>query len=337
MPQPTGSDLHVSKLLSNLSVAFMNEPSAYVADKAFPIITVNKESDSIAVYRAGDWFRHEDTYRAPLTESKGVGFGIETPSTYFCRAHSVHQDISNNDLYNADDVFDVQEDAVSYTSEKLKISREVLFGTNFFGTGIWALDLQGQTDTPGANEFLCWDQSGSTPIEDIEGAKTQVLLRTGLRPNTIIAAERVHKVLKNHTDIRDHYKYVIGGQISKQQIAAAFEVDNYHVASAVLESGAEGGTSSMGYLLNQYGLLLMYVAPRPSKRRGSAGYIFRWNRPLIGGNRGPRMTSRVAQIPMPLKDGVRIETTIYEDIKLISTSCGVFMNNCIAANRTIAS
>jgi len=83
MPQPTGRDLHIDRLLSNLSIAYLNEPSAYVADRIFPVVPVDKQSDKYAIYRKGDWFRDEAEKRAPLTESAGGGYELETPGTFF--------------------------------------------------------------------------------------------------------------------------------------------------------------------------------------------------------------------------------------------------------------
>jgi len=45
MPQPTGSDLHIDTYLSNLGIAYLNAPSAYIADVVFPVVPVDHRSD----------------------------------------------------------------------------------------------------------------------------------------------------------------------------------------------------------------------------------------------------------------------------------------------------
>jgi len=84
MPQPTGSDLHIDTYLSNISVAYMNEPGAYIADQVFPSVSVNKQSDLYPIYEKDYWFRDEAQKRAPLTEGEGGGYEFENPGTYYC-------------------------------------------------------------------------------------------------------------------------------------------------------------------------------------------------------------------------------------------------------------
>jgi len=339
MPQPTGADLHVDSLLSDLSIAYLNEPSSYIADRVFPVIPVGKQSDKIAVYEKAAWFRDEAEKRAPLTESAGGGFGMETPATYFCNEYSWHQDISDDDIANADSVFDLEDDATSFVTEKLRLKRERLFASTYFAESVWATDLQGMTDAPGSNEFRVWDDTtNSTPLSDIEDAKILVRAAIGLLPNTLLVSERVHMALKQHPDVKDTYKYTQAGIITEQLLAKAFEVDNYYVAKAVYATTAEGqSTQTLAYALNQYGALLVYAAPRPSKRRPSGGYTIRWNRPRNNGIEGERLESTIRKFEMPLKGGMRIEGSVYEDLKLISNSCGVFFVNAVAAGRTITS
>lgn len=341
MPQPTGRDLHVDRLLSDLSIAFMNEPSAYVADQIFPVVPTNKQSDKYAQYRKGDWFRDEAKKRAPLTESAGGGYELEDPGTFFCDEYAYHKDIADEDIDNADEVFDLEEEATQYVTEKLRLRREVAWGSEFFGASIWDKDLSGQTDAPGTDEFLVWDDSSSTPLEDIEDAKSIIKLATGLMPNTLVVSERVHQTLKHHVDIKDVFKYTQAAVITQQLLARVFEIDNYFIAKAVKASNPEdtdGDTNDeLEYILDQYGALLVYAAPRPTKRRPSGGYTFRWKRPVIAGREGQRLEATVRKFRIDKIGGLRVEGAFYEDMRLIANECGVFFKDAIAAGRTITS
>lgn len=338
MPQPTSRDLHVDALLSNVSIQFMNGPDAYISDQVFPILPVDKQSDQIAVYRTEDMFRDEAELRAPLTESAGGGFGIATPENYFCPEYGFHQDIGQDDINNCDEPFNLEVDATRVVTEKFKIKREVIFGSTFFKTGVWGLDVTGVSASPGSDEFVCWDISGSTPIDDVEGLKAQVHLSTGMEPNILLVSKRVHKALKTHSTIRDLYKYTTpGAKITEKLLAEIFEVDKYLVASALLANNAEGATTDLGYLLNQYGALLVYGAPNPSKYQITGGYTIRWNRPTMNGTSGQRLEATIRRFDMPLIGAVRIEGAFHEQQKLMCNGCGVFINNAIAAGRTLTS
>ena len=334
--EPTGSDLHIDTLLSNLSVGYLNQPSDYIADIVFPVVRTKKQSDKYARYNKYDWFRDEAQRRAPLTESAGGGYGMLDPGTFYCDEWCYHKDYAEEDVDNADDVFDLDQESTEFVIEKLRIKRERLWADAYFKTGVWGKDLKGQTDTPGTDEFKCWDESGSTPIDDIEDAKSIVKSATGLIPNTLVVSNRVHQTLKNHSDIVDRFKYTQAGVITEELLAKVFEVKRYLVGSAIYAESPEG-TESLSYILDQYGALLVYAAPRPSKRLPSGGYTFRWVRPRYKGREGERLEATIRKFHLQKERGTRIEGSIYEDIKLVASDCGVFFKDAIAAGRTITS
>ena len=75
MPQPTLSDVHVNRPLTNISVAYSQEAAGveFVADRAFPAIPVENKSDLYYTYKRGDFNRDEMQKRALSTESAGAG------------------------------------------------------------------------------------------------------------------------------------------------------------------------------------------------------------------------------------------------------------------------
>jgi len=81
MSQPTSNDVHVDAILTNISVAYIQEQSAYIASQVFPIIPVEKQSDKYFTYAKGDWFRDEAQLRAPATESAGSGTRLQLQVT----------------------------------------------------------------------------------------------------------------------------------------------------------------------------------------------------------------------------------------------------------------
>jgi len=341
MPQPTGRDLHVDSLLSDLSIAYMNEPAAYIADRVFPVVYSNKQSDKYAKYRKGDWFRDDAEKRAVLTESAGGGFGLSDPANFFCDEWAFHQDIPDEDQDNADEVFNLEDDATQFVTEKIRLRREREWATKYFGTEIWGQDLEGQTADPTTDEFLVWDDDDSTPISDIEDAKTIIQSEVGMMPNTLVVASRVHQALKNHPDIVDRYKYTQAGIITEALLAKVFEIDRYMVGSALYATNPENATDStnddLSFILTQYDALLIYVAPNPSKRRPSGGYTFRWRRPTMNGKSGDRLEATIRKFALEKVGGTRIEGSVYEDLKLVASGCGCYFSNAIACGRTITS
>ena len=59
MPNPIRQDIHVNRPLTNISVAYIQKATSFVAGQVFPIVPVKKQSDRYFVYLKEDWFRDE--------------------------------------------------------------------------------------------------------------------------------------------------------------------------------------------------------------------------------------------------------------------------------------
>jgi hypothetical protein len=94
MPQPTAGDVHVNAALTNISVAYIQSAEGFVADKVFPIVPVDQQSNFYYTYTQNDWFRDEAKPRAPGAESAGGGFSLST-ATYSAVVEAWHEGASS--------------------------------------------------------------------------------------------------------------------------------------------------------------------------------------------------------------------------------------------------
>jgi len=97
MPNPTAGDVHVDRLLGNISTAYIQKQSAFIADKAFPVVPVDNKSDRYTSYSKEDWLRDEAQERAPGTESAGGSYEIDTSPSFYCRKYAFHKDIDESE------------------------------------------------------------------------------------------------------------------------------------------------------------------------------------------------------------------------------------------------
>ena len=176
--KPTPGDVHVNRPLTNVSIAFMQNATNFVADRVFPNIPVPNKSDVYFTYDRGEFNRDEMKERAPSTESAGGGFTVSTDS-YSARRYAFHKDIDDELRANADAPLNMDRDATEYVTMKALIKREKLWTTKYFTGGVWTNDLDGVNSSPGASEVLQWDDASSTPIEDIRTGVSTVLESTG--------------------------------------------------------------------------------------------------------------------------------------------------------------
>ena len=202
MPNPTFSDVHVNRPLTNISVAWIQEESAFIADKVFPSVAVQKQSDRYFVYFREDWYRDEARKRVYGDESAGGGYRIDNTPSYYCDIWAYHKDVTAQDRANSDSPLSPDEDATVFLTQKLLLKREVEWATRFFATGIWGTEYTGASATSG-NSRLYWSSDDSDPIGDISDMQIAIQAATGYKPNVLALGPYVYKELRNHADILD--------------------------------------------------------------------------------------------------------------------------------------
>jgi hypothetical protein len=89
--RPTPSDVHVNAPLTNISIAYIQRATQFIADRVFPIVPVTKQSDRYFVYTRADWLRSEVQLRGPASESAGGGWVLDNTPTYFADVWAVHK------------------------------------------------------------------------------------------------------------------------------------------------------------------------------------------------------------------------------------------------------
>jgi hypothetical protein len=318
MPQPTARDLHVDALLTNLSIAYQN--LEYIADRIFPLVPVQKQSDRIAKYDQSFWFRDEAKLRAPGTKSARGGFTVDTSETYFCDRYSYGHEIYDEERDNADSVFNLDRDAVEMVTDKMLMRREVAFATDFFTTGKWGADKVGGTD------FTQWsDYANSQPLVDLTTWRDDIEGKIGREPNKLIIGKQLWSSLKWHPDLIDTIKYTQRGQVSLELFAALAEIPEVMVGKAIYTTSVEGtaeGSVTYSRIWGKHALLI-YVPPRPSLLTPSGGYTFVWQRV-------PSAIQYIRRFRDEERECDIIEANSYFDQKLTGASAGIFAQNAAA-------
>ena len=312
MPQPTSLDVHVDAILTNISVAYMQESYAFVASRAFPQVSVNKQTDKYFTYDQADFFRDQVQRRADGTESAGTGYGLSTAS-YSCDVYALHKDIGDQTRANADAPLNPDMDATRFLTQQMLIRQEVEWAAAAFTTGVWGTD---------ATPSTLWDAASSTPIADVETAKNTVLTNTGYVPNTVIMSYKVMSALMDNSDIIDRIKYTSQDSVSEELLARLFGVDRVMVMAGTYNTAAEGATASYSQIGDK-DVLVAYVAPSAGLMVPSAGYTMLWN----GVSQGFGTSTAVARYRMDTLRADRIEIESAWDTKIVSSALGYFLSN----------
>ena len=107
MTNPTINAVHVNTPLTNISVAFMQTATNFIADQVFPNVPVMFRSDRYYTFDRGYFNRDEAKERAPGAESAGSGFTVDSTPTYYARVFAYHHDIADQIRANADPQVDM--------------------------------------------------------------------------------------------------------------------------------------------------------------------------------------------------------------------------------------
>jgi hypothetical protein len=317
--------------LTNISVAYIQREDRFIADKVFPVVPSDKQSNRYFTYDKSYWFRTQAQERAPSTESAGSGWAVDSTPTYFCRVFAVHKDVDDQTRANTDTPLDMDRDATIFCTQQMLLRKDQLWVTKYFTTGIWAgitgapLDVTGAA-TAAANQVIQWDRAGSDPINDVTTYAMRMDEQTGFRPNTLVITPYVEQKLLVHPVILDRIKYTQGPAIpTLQLLAQLFNVERVLVARATQNTAQEAATATMSYVASTKGALLLYVNPTPSIMMPSAGYTFSWSG-LYGAG---AMGTRTKRMRMEHLESDRIEMEMAYDHKVVAADCGIFFNTIV--------
>ncbi len=327
---PTPGDVHVNTPLTNVSIMFLQDPSEFVAVRAFPVIPVNKQSDRYYVYNQADFYRDEMQIRGVGTEAAESGYRVDNTPNYFAEPWALKKPVPDQVRANADAVLNMDMDATFFLTQKALIKREKVWAANAFTTGKWAKDVSGVAAGPVAGtSFLQWNDPSSTPIEDIRSGKLFIKQNTGMPANLLTLSEPVWAILQDHPDIVDRVK---AGQtpngpamVTRQAVAAILELDEILVMGAVENTAKEGQTGVFSFIGGK-AALLSHRTSRPGLMIPTAGYTFAWTGLYGAGAEG----NRIKRYRWEIVASDMIECEMAFDIKVIATSLGYFFTTAVA-------
>lgn len=308
---------------------YMQQNNDYVADKIFPVVPVQKQSDLYFKYTKGDWFRNLAQVRAPGTESAGGGYNVTTDS-YYAPVTAIHQDVDPQIRANTDVPLNADRDATMWVTNEMLLAREINVVQVVLKTGVWTGSTTGGDITPSPQ----WNLANSTPLEDITAQIWSVKQTTGRFPNRFIVGPRVWEVLSNHDEIVQRIKYTQRGVVTTDLVASLIAppgVENFQVlvASAIYNTANQGATDNFAFIAPTKDALLLYAEPNPGIMVPSAGYIFTWTGLLGAGAFG----TVIQTIPMPwLGVGTnRIEGQIAFGVKIVGSDLGAYFLNAVSS------
>lgn len=266
MPKPTARQSHLDVALTNVSIAYQN--AQYIADRVFPSVPVNKQTDKYFIFAKADWYRDETGVRSPGSRAPRGDYSIST-AQYVCIERALAKQVPDEVVDNSDDPLRPLVTATNFVTDQILKRREIEVLDLAFGTG-WS-----SSATPSTT----WDNDTSDPLGDIETGMNTVALAIGREPNVGVVGRGLWRYVKNHPDIVDRVKagQTPGGpaRVTQDAVAALVGLDRLEIARAVKDTGNEGATASQAYIGGNH-MWLGYVTGAPALDEPTAGYVFQW-------------------------------------------------------------
>jgi len=326
MPLLTPSAVHIDQPLSNLTLAYVQEQTNFIADKVFPTVGVQRQSDKYYIYDRANMNRTGDVKKlAPRTEVNRIGMAISNDS-YFADVYGLGMDFDEQTLANEDAMLEIRAAGSQTIVNRLLIHREEQFASSFFAASIWGTDV-----TP---DNLWSDYTNSTPITDVTtGRRTMQLKSGGFKPNTMVVGKEVRDILINHPDILARLN---GGAtvtntalITNAKLAEIFEVENFYVMEAVKNDAVEGLAESNSFIGGKNALLVH--APRNAGLMTPAsGLTFAWNNIPGANNLGITVESFSDDALKRQQVAEHIQVKMAYDMKVVGADLGYFFSAVIA-------
>jgi hypothetical protein len=321
---PDARQLHISTPLTNISVAYIQDQSQFVADRVFPQVPVQKQGDIYYSYKKGDWFRTIAGVRAPATESPGGGWEVEN-FPYYAPVYAVHKDVDDQTRANADNMFNIDRDATLWVTGQLLLKRDRLFNDSYMKTGVWSTNLTGVAGAPAAGQFQRFDVAGSDPIGTMTTYSTNVAEATGFTPNTLVMGLQVFNALRNHASILERIKYTERAIATEDLLASLFGIQRIFVMRAIENIAPSGAPDAMRFM-NGKTMLMCYAAPTAGLLQPSAGYTFAWTGLLGAGAFG----TRIKRFRMEAIESDRVEGEMAFSMQVVAADLGIFFDSAVS-------
>ena len=327
MPLLTPSQVHIDTPLSNLTLAYAQSQTNFVADKVFPTVGVARQSDKYYIYDRANMNRTGDVKKlAPRTEVNRIGMTISN-SSYFADVYGLGMDFDEQTIANEDEVLNIRSAGAETLAMRLMIHREENFATTFFSTGVWGTEVAGAAS--GAGTPVYWnDYTNSTPITDVTDARRAMQLKSGgYKPNTMVVGKVTRDELINHPDILARLN---GGStvnnpalITDAKLAEIFEVENFFVMEAVNNTAVEGAAESNAFIGGKHALLC-HTPSSAGLMTPAAGMTFAWNNIPGANNLGITVESFSDDALKRQQIAEHIQVKMSYDMKVVGADLGYF-------------
>ena len=321
-----------NQYLTNMSMAFFQDPADFVATSIFPICPVQLSASYYYTFSKADLAR-DNVQRKPAFGRVNPAIMGQEDNNYKCEVDQVLVGIDqiatlNYQRSRAPGVADPRRAKVRFATEQMLLHQDILFASKFFKSAAWSNVKTGVAANPSTNQFLKWSDSSSDPIGQMDDYMTEIKKNGRRTPNRLALGIEAYNALKVHPAIVERVKYTGStanpAKVNERVLAELFGVDQVKVLQSTYNTAGIGQTAAMDFICDSKAALLCYATPTPQIDEPSAGYIFTWD---MLGNGAP-----VAFDQFEGENGTHsefVEGLMSTDMKKTCDDLAIFMASCV--------
>ena len=319
--------------LTNLSMAYFQDASRYVAKSIFPICPVQLSSARYYIFSKEDLLRDNVAPKPQFGKVTPAQMG-QLDASYNCSVDQVIVGIDqisalNYRRTNAPGVADPRRAKAKFIAEQMLLHQDIIFAQNFFKTGVWTNQWTGGSAySESSSTFIKFDDDNCDPVVLFDNLCTQVEQNTGRRPNRLGLGKLAFNALKANPNVIERVKY--GGSsanpatVNEKALAELFGIEKVVVLSSIYNSAPVGANADMNFICDPKAALLAYATNAPAIDEPSAGYIFTWDM-LGNGQYMPTMQYDGE----PGTHSEFMEGLFSADMKKTADDLAVFLTQCV--------
>lgn len=325
--------LRPHKMLTNISVAYFQDASDFIAPSVFPVIPVDTSDGLYPIFNREDLARDNFQEKPEFGHVSPAVFS-SSKGNYSCGVDQILVGLDkiqqvNNSRITMPSSSNPRLRAAATVSEQALLHLDSLFAKNFFQEGVWTNEWTGAAaDNDGNKEFIKFSDANSEPLKLIRKLKREQKRKTRYTPNVMLLGPDVFDALCEHPDFLN--RVIHGGStlnpadVDERVIAQLTGIPTVKVLESTMNKAELGLPEDMDFICDSKAIFLGYVNPTPAIDRPSAGYIFSWD---PTGNKQPLTITNYDGRP---EDHVEwIEGLASFDMRKVCDDMGIFLKECI--------
>lgn len=307
MPRP--SQVHVSKALENISIAY--KPQGLIAQEVSKVVPVMHETDTYFVYSKDNLRVLSDIWGDGDVPNRSI-WNLST-ATYTLQRHGLRDLVTDRMVENSDKAVRPDVDMVEGLTTQLQLRMELDLFTLLNTKANWA-------NVTSLSSTQRWTQNTtlSNPITFVDSATVGIRRASGQTANVVVLSDPTFRAVKEHVSIVDRIKFVSSESVTPNLLATLFNVEKVLVSGGIRNNAEEGLTDALVDFATDVAWV-GYVEQNPGLKKPSALYTFQ--------KEGSTRPYQVRKYRDDEREGNWIECSTFYQIKIVSSDCGYWIGD----------